>query len=85
MWYETPEELQEAVETLRRLGPQAKKILAECIEHQGINRTKASKTAIALESAGFCFIIPLNAVFDDSVRIVPSVWGEEALDALTKE
>jgi len=80
-WFETPEELQAAVETLRGLGTHAQKLLAECVEHQGVNRTKASKSALALEDAGFCFIDELS-IFDASVRIRPSLYGEEALEGL---
>lgn len=84
MWFESVGEAQSAVTDLRALGGAALRLLRECVQEQGVTRSKASAAAIALEDAGFVFIRDL-CVFDDSVRITPSLWGEEALELLDEE
>ena len=68
---------------LRGLGPAARRLLAQCVEHTGVARQKASKSAEALEDAGFVHlrfsdVYPL----DKSVSILPSLAGEEAMEML---
>jgi hypothetical protein len=72
----------EADHALETLGGRAKKLLAECIEHQGITRKSVSKAARALENEGFIFIKESDDFFDKSVEMKPSLWGEEAMEML---
>lgn len=69
---------------LRSLGGAARRILEECVEHQEITRTKASKSAERLYDAGFLFIRETNLGFGSEVVLRPSLLGEEALEAIEK-
>lgn len=64
---------------LRALGSHALRLMSEVVEQQGVTRSQASKTALALEDAGFVFIRERGIAFDSQIRIVPSLAGEEAL------
>jgi hypothetical protein len=67
---------------LRGLGGRARKLLEECVEHQGVKRSKLSPTAESLEEYGFVFIREDGDFMLQSFRIAPSLAGEEALEAL---
>ncbi len=69
---------------LRSLGGHARRLLAECVEHQEVTRTRSSKTAEQLYDAGFLFIREVTPVFGSEVILRPSLLGEEALEALEK-
>ncbi len=81
--HEDDQAAQASAEVLRRLGPTARRLLSECVEHTGVERTRASPTAEALADAGFVFIHDAGVPpFDMRVSITPSLLGEEALLAL---
>jgi DNA-binding ferritin-like protein len=82
--YENEEECIAAAERLRALGGRARNLLAECVEHQGLTRTKRSKISDDLESAGFVFIKDSDDLYMQDIRISPSLAGEEALEMLEK-
>lgn len=84
MWFDSEEQLQAAVAALKKLGPQARKLLAEVVEHTTVERTKPSATAEKLCGAGLLYIRPLN-YWDNSVEYMASLWGEEALQALEEQ
>ena len=81
-FFESEAEAIAAAYTLEKLGGRAKKLLAECIEHQSITQTSVSEAAKALEREGFISIRESNDLFDKSVDIKPSLWGEEAMEML---
>lgn len=72
-------------EELRCLGPAAVRLLAECVEHQGVTRKKVSTAARQLESLGFVFIRETGDLWATEYAIAPSLTGEEALEALEGE
>lgn len=68
---------------LKALGGHARRLLAECVEHQGVTRSKPSKSAEALFDAGFVHIREIGDMFEpNKVQIDPAIWGEAALEAL---
>jgi hypothetical protein len=71
-----------SAEILRGLGGHARRLLEECVEHQGVKRGKLSSTAETLEDCGFVFIRDEGDFMLQSFRIAPSLAGEEALEAL---
>lgn len=81
-FFESEAEAMAAAQSLDRLGGSAKRLLAECIEHQCITRKSVSEAAKALENEGFIFINESDDLFDESVEIKPSLWGEEAMEML---
>lgn len=81
-FFESEAEAIAAAHALEKLGRRAKKLLAECIEHQSITRKSVSEAARALENEGFIFIKESDDLFDKSVQMKPSLWGEEAMDVL---
>jgi len=81
----TEDELAEAVAELRSLGGRVRKLLAECVANQGIVRAKLSQAALSLSEAGFVFIRDKSNVFESRFEIVPSLAGEEALEAIDTE
>ncbi len=82
-WLDSYEAVDEAVRDLRAMTPQARKLLAECIEHQGVKRTRLSAAGAALEEAGFVHVRELGWAFGmEEVEIRPALWGEEAMAAL---
>jgi pyruvate/2-oxoacid:ferredoxin oxidoreductase beta subunit len=70
---------------LKALGLSAVRLLAECVEHQGIKRKTISKSAEALYSAGFIFIRGTVFYSDDAYDLSPSLAGEEALESLEEQ
>ena len=81
-FFESEAEAIAAAHILEKLGGSAKKLLAECIEHQTITRKSVSEAARALENEGLIFIRESDDLFDKSVKIKPSLWGEEAMEML---
>ena len=81
-FFESESEAMEAAHALEKLGGRAKKLLAECIEHQRITRKSVSEAARALENEGFIFIKESDDLFDKAVEMKPSLWGEEAMEVL---
>lgn len=77
-------DLAAAVMVLKSLSPAARRLLAECVEHQGVTRQKASAAALALENVGFVRIRG-GDFLDPTIEILPSLAGEEALEALDEE
>ena len=84
-FFETAEEAQVAASELRGMGPAARKLLAECIEHQELSRTAISKAADSLHQAGFIFIRGGDQLFDRTFTLTPSLAGEDALLRLEEE
>lgn len=80
--YENEEECIAAAHSLRALGGRARNLLAECVEHQGVTRTKRSKLSDDLENAGFVIIKDSDDLYMRDIRISPSLAGEEALEML---
>lgn len=80
--HETAEDANASAVTLQSLGRHARKLMAECVEHQELTRTKLSAAARALNDAGFLFIREIPAFLDVSYELSPSLLGEEALEAL---
>jgi len=77
------QEKEQAAIELRGLGGHARRLLEECVEHQGITRSKPSKSAEALFDAGFVYIREIGDIIEpNKVEINPALWGEEALEAL---
>lgn len=56
IFFESEAEALAAAHALEKLGGRAKKLLAECIEHQVISTKSISETARALSEEGFIFI-----------------------------
>jgi hypothetical protein len=82
-FFESQEAADEAAESLRKLGPHARKLLSECVEKQEVTRQKASAAALSLDSAGFIFIREnKNWPLIPDILITPSLAGEEALETL---
>ena len=80
VFFESDEEALLAAKVLDGLGKQARKLLEECVEHQGVKRRLVSASARSLENAGFVFIRGEDKIFDtDMIEITPSLAGEEAL------
>jgi hypothetical protein len=78
-FFESKAEAMAAAQSLDRLGGRAKRLLAECIEHQSITRKSVSEAAKTLEAEGFIFINESGDLFGKSVQMKPSLWGEEAM------
>lgn len=81
-FFESEAEAIATAHALEKLGERAKKLLAECIEHQIATRKSVSEAARALENEGFIFIRESNVLFEKSVEMKPSLWGEEAMEML---
>lgn len=80
--HESEEAANHSAALLRSLGTPARKLLAECVEHQGVERTKLSKAANDLEDSGFVFVREIGGFYATGYSIKPSLFGEEALEAL---
>lgn len=77
--HESIEAVRASALELKEMGPAARRLLSECVEHQGCSRTAISKSAQALEDAGFVFIREIGFLSLEKVQIRPSLAGEEAL------
>lgn len=81
-FFESDAALQQAAQDLRALSTPARRLLAQCVEAQELTRKAVSEAARALEDAGFVYVREIGHVMDREYRITPSLWGEEALEAL---
>lgn len=81
-FFESEAEAIAAAHALEKLGGRAKRLLAECIEHQSVTRKYVSEAAREFENEGFIFIKESYDLFDKSLEIKPSLWGEEAMEML---
>lgn len=75
-------DLEQSALCLRKLGAPARKVLAISVEHTGVTRKTLSAAARQLEDAGFMFIRDHSSLWEQSYELVPSLLGEEALEAL---
>lgn len=82
LFYASREAADEGARQLKAMGPAARQLLAECVEHQALSRTKVSRSAEALFDAGFLFIRETGSVLAASYQLSPSILGEETLLAL---
>lgn len=81
--YFDEEEARAAAVKLRAMTPQARKLLSECIETQGVTRTAVSAAARCLEDAGFVFVRSLGEHFGhEKFEITQSLAGEEAMEVM---
>lgn len=81
-FFESEDDAIAAAHALENLGGRAKKLLAECIEHQVIVKKSISEAAKALESEGFIFVHESSNHFDKSFEIRSSLSGEDAMATL---
>ena len=72
-------DLERSTDDLAAMSAPARRLLAECVETQGLERSRPSASALALEDAGFIFIREMQPGLDTCVRLTPSLAGEEAL------
>lgn len=79
--HETVESARESALLLRQLGSPARRIVAECVEHQEIRRSRLSVAAEALSEAGFVRVVD-DSDISGAYTLLPTLFGEEALDAL---
>ena len=82
--YETVADAQAAAFQLERLGGTACRLLEQCVGAQELKRTKGSQTALRLSDAGFLFIRESGNLWRQEIALLPSLAGEEALDALAQ-
>lgn len=75
-------DLEQSALYLRKLGPPARKVLSAAVEHTGVTRKAVSEAARQLEDAGFLFIRDHSSLWEKSYQLLPSLLGEEALEAL---
>lgn len=80
--HQNEEHARESAYALLDLGGRARKLLEECVEHQIVIKPKISKTADQLEVAGFLFILKTGTSLTPEFTYQPSLFGEEALEAL---
>lgn len=80
--HETMEEALASSSVLKGLGSAARRLLAESVEHSGVTRKQVSAAAASLESSGFLFIRDKGFVGSPEFELMPSLAGEEALEAL---
>lgn len=80
--HETEADTRAAAEVLRGLGARARRLLEECVEHQGVTRKKISQATQRLDDAGFVFVREVGDMWKTEFVIAPSLAGEEALEAL---
>lgn len=76
------EDAQEAAKEIKAMGGSARKLLAECVEHQELRRAKVSPTAQRLANGGFIVIRELGRPYSTEVLYAPTLAGEEALEQL---
>lgn len=80
--HETEADVRSSAGILRDLGGRARRLLEECVEHQGVTRKSLSQAAQQLDEAGFVFVRETGYVGESSFAITPSLAGEEALEVL---
>lgn len=81
-FFDSDAALQQAAQDLRAQSTAARRLLAQSVEAQELTRKAVSEAARALEDAGFVYVREIGHVMDRDYRITPSLWGEEALEAL---
>ena len=72
--HESIEAVRASALELKEMGPAARRLLSECVEHQGCSRTAISKSAQALEDAGFVFIREIPAFWFLGIWIALQAW-----------
>lgn len=80
--YDSTETAETAALKLRAMGAAARRLLADCVENQGVTRHNDSKAAHMLEDAGFIFLREPPDSWTSVWSIQPSIAGEEALEML---
>jgi hypothetical protein len=80
--HENEDAVKASAQTLRKLSTRARTLLAECVEHQEVARTKLSLAANKLSDAGFLFIHDVGDIWQEAFKLCPSLAGEEALEML---
>lgn len=80
--HESIEQARESAAILVTLGSPARKLLAEAVEATGVKRKQLSKAAKDLETAGFLFIRDTGTIWESQFDLMPTLAGEEALEAL---
>lgn len=80
--HENMEAAEASARHLQSLGGHARKLLAECVEHQGVTRKSASRAAHQLSDAGFVFLTEGPDHWLPEWSLKPSLAGEEALELL---
>lgn len=83
--HESIEQVKESAAILASLGASARKILAEAVEATGIKRKQLSTAAKNLEAAGFLFVRDTGDICEAQFELMPTLLGEEALEALEEE
>ncbi|OEZ52834.1 hypothetical protein JAB5_19330 [Janthinobacterium sp. HH103] len=83
--HESMEQVLESAAILVNLGLPARKLLAEAVEATGVKRKQLSKAAKDLETAGFLFVRDSGNLWESQFELVPTLAGEEALEALDEK
>lgn len=83
--HESMEQARESAAILVTLGAPARKLLAEAVEATGVKRKQLSKAAKDLETAGFLFIRDTGTIWESQFDLMPTLAGEEALEALEEQ
>lgn len=83
--HESMEQVLESAAMLVNLGLPARKLLAEAVEATGVKRKQLSKAAKDLETAGFLFVRDSGNLWESQFELVPTLAGEEALEALDEK
>jgi len=83
--HESMEQALESAAILVKLGLPARKLLAEAVEATGVKRKQLSKAAKDLEAAGFLFVRDIGNLWESQFELVPTLAGEEALEALDEQ
>ena len=83
--HESMEQVLESAAILVNLGLPARKLLAEAVEATGVKRKQLSKAAKDLEAAGFLFVRYIGNLWESQFELVPTLAGEEALEALDEK
>lgn len=83
--HESMEQALESAAILVNLGLPARKLLAEAVEASGVKRKQFSKAAKDLETAGFLSVRDSGNLWESQFELVPTLAGEEALEALDEK
>ena len=83
--HESMEQALESAAILVTLGSPARKLLAEAVEATGVKRKQLSKAAKDLETAGFLFVRDSGNLWESQFELMPTLAGEEALEALDEQ
>lgn len=79
-WFDSDEERKQAVEDLTAAGSAARRLLAQAVEHQILERTQLSQAAKLLSDLGFLQVMQAEDYWLERVILKPTLWGEEALE-----